>query len=162
MVQKGNLARGPTREELALDVLVPVLQEAQQELAGKLGRVHGKKLVPRVSMDNPTIHVSGLKQYKDELVDAGWKRNTRFPLPKYSPDFHRVIEHTHGRAVLAFRKWLYDNPRKHSVAKYKEVFEQLYRGCCSAKSIASDVAGLPQLYAYVADNGGNWAPACMR
>jgi hypothetical protein len=162
MVQRGKLARGPTAEEVAMDVLVPVLQKAQQDLAGKLGRVHGKMLVPRVSIDNPTIHMSALKQYKDELVDAGWKGSTRFPLPKYSPDLHRVIEHTHGRAVLAFRKWMYDNPKKHSVAKYKEVFEQLYRGCCSAKSIASDVAGLPQLYAYVADNDGDWAPACMR
>lgn len=162
MVQKGKLARGPTGEEVALDVLVPILQQAHQELAGRLGRVQGRRLQPRLSLDNPTVHVSALKHYKDELVAAGWKRNTRFPLPKYSPDFHRVIEHTHGRAVLAFRKWMYDNPKKHSTAEYKQVFEDMYRGCCNAESIASDVAGLPELYAYVADNDGEWAPACMR
>lgn len=162
IVQKGKAARGPTGQEVALEVLVPILQRAQEELAGKLGKVNGKKLQPRLSMDNPTIHQSAIKQYKEELKNAGWKANTRFPLPTYSPDFHRVIEHTHGRAVLAFRKWLYDNPKKHTVGRYKAVFEQLYRKCCSADAIAADVAGLPELYAYVAANNGDWAPANMR
>lgn len=88
IVQKGKAARGPTGQEVALEVLVPILQRAQEELAGKLGKVNGKKLQPRLSMDNPTIHQSAIKQYKEELKNAGWKANTRFPLPTYSPDFH--------------------------------------------------------------------------
>lgn len=163
MLQRGNRARGPTGEEVAKDVLLPILQVAREKLAGMLGKVGGKKLVPRISMDNPRIHKSAVKDYHQQLVAAGWDDSTTmFPLPTYSPDFHRVIEHTHGRAVLAFQKWLYNNPRKHSLQKYKHVFEQLYRECCTADIIAADVAGMPELYKHVASHGGAWAPAGMR
>lgn len=148
---------------MAKDVLLPILHVARDKLAGMLGKVGEKKLVPRISMDNPRIHKSALKDYKQQLVAAGWDDSTTmFPLPTYSPDFHRVIEHTHGRAVLAFQKWLYNNPRKHSLQKYKQEFERLYRECCTVDIIAADVAGMPALYKYVASHEGAWAPASMR
>lgn len=163
MLQRGGKPKSPTGQEVAKDVLLPILQVARDELAGQLGKVGGKKLVPRISMDNPRIHKAAIKDYKQQLVDAGWDDSiTLFPLPTYSPDFHRVIEHTHGRAVLQFQKWMYQNPRKHSLEKYKQVFEELYRKCCTPDIIAADVAGLPALYKYVAENGGAWAPARMR
>jgi hypothetical protein len=144
-------------------VLLPILQVARDKLARMLGKVCGKKLVPRISMDNPRIHKAAVKDYKQQLVALGWDDSiTMFPLPTYSPDFHRVIEHTHGRAVLAFQKWLYTNPRKHSLKKYMQEFERMYRECCTPDIIAADVAGMPDLYKHVAAHEGAWAPASMR
>jgi hypothetical protein len=75
---------------------------------------------------------------------------------------HRVIEHTHGTATMLFRRWLYNNPGKHTIQQYKAAFEELYKQCTSAATISADVAGLPEMYAWIHSNAGNWAPKEMR
>jgi hypothetical protein len=83
-------------------------------------------------------------------------------LPRYSPDLHQVIEHSHGRAELKFRKWLYRHPVNYNTAQYQAVFEKIYMECNNSAVIRADVAGLPAVYEAVYQNGGNWAPARLR
>ena len=119
------------------------------------------------SYDSARIHTSAMKLVdsatgKLVMASYGFKDSQRFPLPPYSPDMHRVIERTHGSAVIMFEKWLYQNPKKCSIQRYKEVFESIYRECCCADAIAADVAGLPELYEWIYSHEGNWAPKRMR
>jgi hypothetical protein len=148
-----NLAKGPTAAEFFKDVLLPVLAAAKDKLSKKLEA--GVK--PQVSFDNDQIHVTALEKHEEELKQkCRWNASTmRCPLSPYSPDMHRVIEHTHGMATLKFRQWLYNNPKAYDVHQYKKAFEQIYRECCTAAVISKDVAGLPEVYkAIIAERGG--------
>jgi hypothetical protein len=112
------------------------------------------------SFDNANIHTCAVRA--GMLDFYGWTEDDRLPLPPYSPDMHRVIEHTHGTATAAFRKWLYENPDKRTVDDIKAGFEQVYREVNTPDAIAKDVAGLPELYSWIHANGGEMAPRKMR
>lgn len=84
------------------------------------------------------------------------------PLPPYSPDLHRVIEHTHGSAEVAFQKWLHENRGKKTIDEYKQAFKDIYYKVNTQQSIRADVQGLPRLYQWVWENGGNLPPSHMR
>lgn len=159
LLQKHKPARGPTAEEFAKEVLCPAVEVAKTELIDMLD----DGVQPLISFDNDRIHTSALKTQATVLSNVGWDAATmRCELSPYSPDMHRVIEHTHGLATLKFRQWLYQNPTKHSVAEYKSAFESIYRQCCTPDVIAKDVAGLPEVYNYVATHGGEWATDDLR
>jgi hypothetical protein len=88
--------------------------------------------------------------------------NVRMPLPKYSPDCHRVIEHVFGQlshklrtAIVTQTHLLSTSPEV--AAWLKQQFYQL-----DPASIAADAAGLPSLYKWIRDNDGCWAPRSMR
>jgi len=112
------------------------------------------------------IHTSSLiinkTTGKSLLSEDGLTPELRVLLPAYAPDMHRVIEYTHGTAEMLFKKWMYNNPGKHTMEQYKSAFEALYKKCTTAAIISADVAGLPELYSWVHKNGGNWAPSRMR
>jgi hypothetical protein len=96
------------------------------------------------------------------MLVHGFTPELRVLLPPYAPDMHRVIEHSYGSAEIMFRKWLYNNPGKHTIQQYQAAFEELYKQCTTAAIISADVAGLPELYKWIHENEGNWAPAKMR
>jgi hypothetical protein len=137
-----------------------VLEVAKNSLAHKLK----EGVRPLISFDNDRIHNSALLRHGKMLQDDwDWDAATmRCSLSPYSPDIHRVIEHTHGAAMVKFRQWLYANPKKHDVDEYKAAFERIYRACCTPAVIASDVAGLPEVYKAVVKNNGGWAPRELR
>ena len=88
--------------------------------------------------------------------------NIRMPLPKYSPDCHRVIEHVFGQlsaklrtAIVTEGDQLGSGPA--IAAWLVQHFYQL-----SPASIAKDAADLPDLYKWITDNHGFWAPRKMR
>lgn len=88
--------------------------------------------------------------------------NVRMPLPKYSPDCHRVIEHVFGQLSSKLRTAIVTETHMLSTgpevaAWLKQHFYQL-----DAASIAADAAGLPSLYKWIRDNDGCWAPRSMR
>jgi hypothetical protein len=152
-MQRGNPARGPTGQEFFQEVLAPVLAAAKNKLARKLEA--GVK--PLISFDNDRIHISALENNAVQLrKQYKWDSSTmRCPLSPYSPDMHRVIEHTHGLATIKFRQWLYNNPKHYEVHEYQAAFEAIYRECSSAAVISADVASLPDVYkAVIAENGG--------
>jgi hypothetical protein len=127
-------AAGPTAAEFAEKVLGPTASVAKKKLKGKGAAV-------MFSYDSARIHTSATK-----LVDAatgkllmaayGFEESQRLLLPPYSPDMHRVIERTHGTAVVMFEKWLYQNPKKCTIEQYKRTFERIYKECSSADAIA--------------------------
>jgi hypothetical protein len=117
------------------------------------------------SFDGARIHQSATKLDKEGkclLSKLGWTGEMQVPLPRYAPDLHKVIEHSHGRAEQAFRKWLYHNPKTFTAEQYKTKFEQIYRDTNTAGVIKADVDGLHAVYDVVSQNGGNWAPAKLR
>jgi hypothetical protein len=118
------------------------------------------------SFDSARIHTSCLTpdkiSGKSLLAAHGFTPELRVPLPPYAPDMHRVIEHTHGTAEMRFRKWMYSHPGKHTMEQYMAAFEELYKECTTAAIISADVAGLPELYSWIHNNAGNWAPSRMR
>jgi hypothetical protein len=159
-MQKGSLATGPTGQEFFQDVLVPVLTAAKNKLARKLEA--GVK--PLISFDNDKIHLSALDKHAVQLKKQyKWDSSTmRCPLSPYSPDMHRVIEHTHGLATIKFRQWLYNNPKKYEVHEYQAAFEEIYRECSSAPVISADVASLPEVYKAVIAEDGGWPRSAFR
>jgi len=89
-------------------------------------------------------------------------KNVRMPLPKYSPDCHRVIEHVFGQLSGKLRTALVTDAHElgsgpATAAWLVEHFNKLEPG-----SIAKDAAGLPDLYRWIRDHGGAWAPRSMR
>jgi hypothetical protein len=158
-------AAGPTAAEFAEQVLGPTVREANKRLRGHADLSNGTKVM--FSYDSARIHTSAMKLVdeasgKRVLAAYGFTDARRLLLPPYSPDMHRVIEHTHGTAELMFQKWLYENPKKCTIHQYKVAFEGIYRECCSAQAIAADVAGLPELYSWIYSHEGEWAPNRMR
>lgn len=157
-------AAGPTAREFAERVFKPTT-EAAQRLQEKHPKVFTDAEPALYSFDGAKIHQSAIKEDahgNSMLSPYGYNSSLRAPLPAYSPDMHQVIEHSHGRAVTAFRKWLYDHPQQHSAQTYKAIYRQLYMDCCAAHIIAADVARLPALYQHIYRNGGGWAPMRMR
>lgn len=161
-MQAGTEAKGPTALEFVEDVLQPAVEVAESRLAPLLGVGRdGEQLKPTFSFDNAKIHESGMT-FEEALQKFNWSDDMRFPLPTYSPDMHRVIEHAHARAVLQFGKWLYQHPKEYTISKYKKEFERIFRECCKPSTIAADVKGLPELYKVVVQKKGAWAQKELR
>jgi hypothetical protein len=143
-------AAGPTAAEFADKVFGPTAAAAKTLLQDDSARIHTSAMKVDTATGNSMLSVHG---FTPEL---------RVLLPPYAPDMHRVIEHSYGTAEIMFRKWLYNNPGKHTIQQYQAAFEELYKQCTTAAIISADVAGLPELYKWIHENEGNWAPAKMR
>jgi hypothetical protein len=160
-------AAAPTAAEFA-DVMKVTMQAANTKLEAvypALFTSRGVKSTALYSFDGARIHKSAImpdKQGQCLLSPHGWTPAMQVTLPRYSPDLHQVIEHSHGRAELKFRKWLYRHPVNLTTAEYQAVFEKIYMECNNSAVIKADVAGLPAVYEEVYQNGGNWAPARLR
>jgi hypothetical protein len=166
-----RLAAGPTAEEFAKRVMKPTIYAAKNKLEDNplwKDAFTEKGCAQRAlySFDGARIHESAAKEDINgrSLLSSfnGYTAALRVPLSPYSPDLHRVIEHTHARAVIKFQHWMYKNPKTHTIGQYKAVFQKQYEECCSAEVIAEDVAGLPELYNDVFHSDGHWAPRKMR
>ena len=162
-------ARGPTAQEFA-DVMAKVMADTKTEVEDKhtasltwAGQLHKAKY----SFDSAKIHQTALASKPDgspSLMQAvGFLPQMRITLPPYSPDLHKVIEHAHARALYQFRRWLYQDPTKHTdVEVYKAKFEEIFRQANPAHVIKADVASLKETYKHVKENWGKWPPACLR
>lgn len=86
----------------------------------------------------------------------------RVPLPKYSPDCHRVIEHIFGQLSFKLHREMYRRGSQlnstEAIAKY--VVQQFYS--LSANSMQKDADGLPALYDWIIEHQGAWPPRRMR
>jgi hypothetical protein len=126
----------------------------------RLQKLYKQKVQPIFSYDGARHHTSNRLM---AFLPAGYDTADNFPLPPYSPDIHRVIEHAHGRATSEFQKWVYSNNMPGlTVDDYKREFESIYMKCCSAEVINADVEGLPELFDNIIENEGGWADAKYR
>lgn len=143
----------------------PTIQAATAKLKQhpeykRLKRLHGDQVKPIFSFDSAKHHTSSKLQ---DFLPASFDGTCKFPLPAYSPDIHRVIEHSHARAQAAFEKWLYSyNVPGLTVDDYMREYERIYREQCNVEVIAADVAGLPELFDNIINNNGGWADAEFR
>lgn len=164
-MQGGGIAEGPTAQEFSDDVLLPTTQVAELKLQalhqeGSFSSAFIQGVKPMYSFDNASIHKAALTH---GMVDEwGFNHQQRLSLPPYSPDMHRVIEHTHGTATVAFRRWLYENPAKTTAEEYKQAFKQIYNKVNNQASVYKDVKTLKALYDWVWDNDGDMSPTHMR
>lgn len=105
------------------------------------------------SYDNDKIHQDIILQ--SQLRIGG--RN-RAPLPPYSHDIHRVVEHTLGRLKRRFNLWLYTHPQQRSMQDYMRALQHIFYSIGETKAIADDVASLPSVYRAIKKAKGDWPP----
>lgn len=86
----------------------------------------------------------------------------KIPIPPYSPDMHRIIEHVFNRLVHNLYARIYRFPEQFKTPK--DVADLLVHAFfeMTAESIAKDVEQMPELYAWLVNNGGKWPPRGMR
>jgi hypothetical protein len=148
---KGVPAKGCTKMEW-VDVMTRIKAAIAEKLralpAAGDGSFGG---VARYSFDNDKIHQDIAAQA--QLKVGGSKR---VPLPPYSHDIHRVVEHTLGRLKTAFNKWLYSHPAALSMAQYMAALEHIFFTTQTPAIIAADVATLPSVYRAIQEAKGNW------
>jgi hypothetical protein len=89
-------------------------------------------------------------------------KNVRLPLPKYSPDCHRVIEHIFGQLSFKLHREMYRRQSQLEDAQAIADFIVQQFASLQPESIGKDAAGLPDLYKWIVDHQGAWPPRKMR
>lgn len=93
----------------------------------------------RFSWDN-----AGQHKFSAEMLQA---RGMQWvPLPPYSPDLHRVVEHAVGRTWRAFLKARRGIPKSAKPDEYMDVLVDCFQEANTSPTVASDVMGLPEVY----------------
>lgn len=109
------------------------------------------------SYDNPRIHQGA----QDDLEEIGISPLDRVPLPPYSPDMHKVIEHIHSNLGKALKRRLDEDSRICKPKHYAEVLQEEFYKMDTA-SIQSDIKSLKKTYNEIARRGGEWPHSCFR
>lgn len=132
-----------------------VMRRIKEEVEEKLKALPGGKPHWRVlwSYDNDKIH-------QDITLQAALKvgGRARAPLPPYSHDIHRVVEHALGRLKRAFNLWLYTHPGKRTMEGYMAAVQDIFYTQITAKSIRREVKKLPSVYRAIKEAKGDWPP----
>lgn len=147
MQGKDKPARGTTSEEFMGHMLgIQAATDSKWDMVPNKSEWHGRHDA-RYSFDNPSIHEKAVP----ELERLGFER---VPLPTYSPDMHKVIEHVHANIGREFRKKLIEDA---SIKKeqYASILEEIFFNITQA-SIAKDVMSLPDTYEEIKRLQGNW------
>lgn len=116
----------------------------------------GEKLsFPVYAFDNAPIHKAALKDYPD-LIPKGHQ----LPVPRYSPDFNRAIEHNHAHVEDLFYKAVEALPQgvRLSCRDAMLMLNDIFFQHTNASSIAKDVGGMPTLWEKVVKLEGQYPP----
>jgi hypothetical protein len=120
--------RDPANRKVWLDLLGPVpasdAERSRFELQPSPPGGWRNFWSPIWSFDNPSIH--GEKSAQAILQHMNWTAADIFPLPAWSSDIHKVIEHTHSRLVDVFFTWYYNDRKLHSVRRHKAELEETF------------------------------------
>lgn len=172
MQKKGTTvdAKGPTEEEFieVMKEIKAALQELQDEpwIEGLRQLIDGWQGWT-FAYDYDRIH--NTPDTKALLEAAGIPPELRTPHPKYSPDFMKVVEHTHGRMWHKFCNKLEELEEKLTLEEYKEMLTECFYECADDATIMQDVLSLPKLYEIVSSSAstnidgvpgsnGDWPP----
>jgi hypothetical protein len=158
-------AKNPTTEEF--QSFMVRWSKMTQELQRKYPATYqGKGVV--WSFDNVNIHTSSV----DPLTELGIFREdeaNRHFIPRYSPDFHQVIEHAFNYVKHMFNQEVFDEATaEHDLEYYWRKLVRITHTCITADFVQSNIAKLPELYDIVATSKaaggteGDWAPKCNR
>jgi hypothetical protein len=156
-------AKDLTKEEFR-DKLRRMMWHLEYQLQSKGSSIEAFR--PLLSFDHNGAQEYADLEYKAGLLPPGLEttnlRRLFWPLPRYSPDCHRVIEHVFGQMSNKLHMALLDpatslTDSQSIAAWWVQQFQQL-----SPSSINKDVQGLPDVYKYIAEHDGSWAPRNMR
>lgn len=103
---------------------------------------------PIFSLDNSPVHETA-----EQVVDVP----SRAPLPPYSPDMHKVIEHTFNWLNHSLKNVIpYIDPKQHSIHFWGNLVQDMY---CSlpVESVRKDVESLRRTYQWIIENLGKRA-----
>lgn len=149
--KQGKPAKGCTAREFC-DVMKAIQEAASERVAPLLVGNEQQQLV--WSFDNDRVHQSALPMLREQ----GLLTNTnRAPLPPFSPDMHKVVEHCIARLTCMVAAELADTEDVHqNVAYWMAKLEEMFFGGISAESIARDVASLAETYMAILEVEGAW------
>lgn len=141
------------------DVMKVFSEEAakvlEAEFAGNQEMIH--MLQPIFSFDNDHCHNGA-----DDIVGPQGTEY-RAPLPPYSPDMHKVIEHSYHylsqkmRGPLFRALWKENNEHHFSPTFWWKVVEDYYKKY-KVEFIRKDIESLDDTYEWIIENGGLRAP----
>lgn len=113
----------------------------------------------------------------DDMPDGAFEAVYRLPLPPYSPDMHKVIEHCMAHIKRALLRFAHETPELCTPETLQQQAKLAFESI-TVESIYNDVWSLPTTYAVVAGEEGNtvtgsdgkrwsctagdWPPAALR
>lgn len=165
----GKPAGGPTAEEFA-DFIKDVDKEmrARIEDPTHAHSIHelwphdddGNQLDPLYSYDNTNIHEAAWQFF-------GGMDILRYPLPPYSPDMHKVIEHVHAIICTALRSWI-THEEEHAPGEvvhgtlYMDKLTEIFNEKIQPSSIKKDCMSLVATYRAIIHSDGSYPPKRFR
>ena len=132
----GEKAKGPTAEEFLKEVISEAKKAAEEKGIRN----------PIFAFDNASIH---------ELAKGALPASQVLKVPKWSPDFMKVIEHNHAYVVDRFERYL---AKKRNIKQPPSMFHNLlincFRDATTKQVVSRDLRGLwPMLRATITVDG---------
>lgn len=116
---------------------------------------------PIYSFDNPRTH---LRSLSEDMPNFGIvEGQNTFPLPKYSGDIHKAVEHVHGTLTNKMASEHRRVRTEHNLQWYKDKLRAHF-WALPASHMQKDVETLPDTFRVIASpaseggTAGNWAP----
>lgn len=102
------------------------------------------KQAPYYVYDNPYFHVG--KTAQQYMQCKGLENVDRFKIPPYSPEFNKVIEHSHARLEKEVEMGLSANPQAWGFEGVAKVIIQAFCKVNDPSVVSRDVLSLPRTY----------------
>lgn len=140
----GGKAKGPTAEEF----LKEVISEAKKAAEDKGIRN------PIFAFDNASIH---------ELAKRELPASQVLKVPKWSPDFMKVIEHNHAYVVNRFERELGRRRNiNHPPSMFHKLLIKCFKEATTKEVVSSDLRGLWPMLRATITVGGDYASRNLR
>ena len=134
-------------------------KQAAEEVAASHPKLFDKDHTIINSYDSDQIH-KGAKQMLSSHLAIGEDHGNRLPLPLYSPDMHKVLEHTHALVVHGMMaKLRRDRAADKGIKYYKQLCKQVFFSKVTKEGVRKDVKSLKRLYHFVKGKRGEYAPS---
>ena len=134
-------------------------QQKAEKLAAANPRIFNKKHPILYSYDSDQVHKSAKAKLESRL-GIGESCGNRLPLPFYSPDMHKVIEHTHALVARGMAEALRkDRKADKGMEYYKKLCQDVFFEKVTQEGVSKDVHSLRLLYRYIKRRQGAYAPA---
>lgn len=154
-------AKAPTAQEIQ-DFLADLFKKIKQMTCAP-GEAPGPSkpflptYQPMISLDNASIHIKAVED-KEWLRQHPWG-GRRLPLPPYSPDIHKVIEHVHGTITNTFRERLRALKQPHgTVLEYYQEVEDIFYQKFSSDGVSRDQQSLQLTCREILKQNGGYPP----
>lgn len=170
---RNKKAKACVSQEFVKSVLAKLVKEVQHKVLPRLHEMFPKlKRAPGGGVlyqwDNASIHTRASPQ---ELGKLGITHEMVLEHPENSPEFNKVVEHTHANLAKAFEQALAETALGKDVEGYKRLFQRTampfhhvpaYATALTAGAIARDFESLPDTWNAVVAANGNGIPRSLK